>query len=178
MRTSIFTTCLIVISFFTYSQSSSLNSYINFVGDPIPITPWSVGTDGIYYNLNNVGIGTAIPTEKLQVEGNIRLSNDCGYLKKVKGIYLGWASSYGTQFNHGIFSTDGTSYSDDMTLNSYGNVRINFDSNSNGTNTFTIGHATTGLANTLFTLNESGNVGIGESSPSAKIHVNGSAYLN
>ena len=90
---------------------------------------------------------------------------------KTKGIYFTWASAYGTQFHHGIFSTDGTAYSDDITLNSYGNVRINFDSNNNGSNKFTIGHHTTGLSNTLFTLLEDGKVGIGTTSPGKKLHV-------
>lgn len=58
-------------------------------------------------------------------------------------------------------------------MNSYGNVRINFDSNSNGTNKFTIGHHTTGLVNTLFTVNESGNVGIGVSTPTKTLDVSG-----
>jgi hypothetical protein len=132
--------------------------------EPLPITtksPWITGTGKVYYNGGKVGIGTASPAQKLQVEGNLRLLNSGGYIQKVKGLYFTWASSYGTQFNHGIFSTDGTSYSDDITLNSYGNVRINFDSNSNGTNKLTIGHHTTGLSNTLLTIDESGNVGIG-----------------
>ncbi len=134
-------------------------------------SPWVSGTSNIYYNGGNVGIGTSSPVQKLQVEGNLRLLNSGGYIQKVKGLYFTWSSSYGTQFNHGIFSADGTSYSDDITLNSYGNVRINFDSNSNGTNKFSIGHHTTGLSNTLFTVAESGNVGIGVTNPKTSLEI-------
>lgn len=136
-------------------------------------TIWQQNASNIYFNTGNVGIGTTTPAEKLQVEGNLKLLNSCGYIQKVKGIYLGWDSSYGTQFNHGIFSTDGTSYSDDITVNSYGNIRINFDSNSNGTNTFSIGHHTTGLTNTLFTITENGYVGIGTSTPAGSLDIQG-----
>lgn len=143
---------------------------INLSGEP---SVWKLNGSNAYYNDGNVGIGTNNPTEKLQVEGNIRLLNSCGDIKKVKGIYLGWSSNYGIHFQHGLFSTDGTASSDDVTLNSFGNIRLNFDSNSNGSNKLTIGHHTTGLSNTLFTILEDGNVGIGIESPSKKLEVGG-----
>ena len=106
----------------------------------------------------------------LTVSGNTTVSGDI-YGKSVNnaysnlyrfgGIYFTWDSdSYGTNFNHSITSTDNGVYSDDITINSFGHIRMNFDSNNNGTNTFSIGHHTTGTANTLFNLDESGNTTI------------------
>lgn len=88
-------------------------------------------------------------------------------------MYLGWNNTYGKQFNHGIFSHDGSGYSDDILLNSYGNVRVNIDSNNNdGAETFEIGnHTTNGTSNTFFTVNSAGNVGIGEATPDTKLHI-------
>ncbi len=157
-----------LLSFYFYvsnGQDTGIVEKSNLKALPPPPssdTKWIKTTyNRLYYNEGNVGIGTSSPSEKLQIEGNLRLLNSGGYIKKVKGLYFTWHSSYGTQFNHGIFSTDGTSYSDDITLNSYGNVRINFDSNNNGTNKFSIGHHTTGLSYTLFTVADNGHVGIG-----------------
>jgi hypothetical protein len=81
------------------------------------------------------------------------------YINRVGGIFFTWDSdTYGTNTHHSIRSTDGDSWTDCITINSFGNIRMNFDSNSNGTNTFTIGHQTTGTANTLFTLSEAGDI--------------------
>ena len=98
----------------------------------------------------------------LTVNGHIygrSVNGQYSNLYRMGGIYFTWDSdSYGTNFNHSITSTDNGVYGDDITINSYGNVRVNIDSNGNGTNTFTIGRHTTGTANTLLTLNESGNL--------------------
>jgi len=128
----------------------------------------------------NVGVGTTNPSQKLEVNGNIRLANSGGLLYKVKGVCFTWSSSYGTNNYHGIFSTDkGSPYSDDITLNSYGNIRLNFDSNNNGTNEFSIGSNTRYGSNTRFYIGDNGFVGIGTSSPSQKLHIyNGSAYVD
>jgi len=106
----------------------------------------------------------------LTVSGNTTVSGDI-YGKSVNnaysnlyrfgGIYFTWDSdSYGNNFNHSITSTSNGTYGDHITLNSYGNIRMNFDSNSNGTNTFSIGHQSTGTANTLFNLDEAGKATI------------------
>ena len=45
-----------------------------------------------------------------------------------------------------------------MTWNSYGNVRINFDSNNNDSGDFRIGHHGTGTSGTLLTLTSAGTL--------------------
>ena len=79
---------------------------------------------------------------------------------RMGGIYFTWDSdSYGTNFNHSITSTDNGTYSDDITINSYGHVRINIDSNNNGTNVFQVGSHTTGTGgNTWFTIKDAGGI--------------------
>ena len=144
--------------------------------DLILETRWSENLTGIY-SLKKVGIGTSVHNEQLNLEGNLRLANAGSYIQKVKGMYFTWSSDYGTQDYHGIFSTNGTTYSDGITINSYGNVRINFDSNSNGTNNFSVGANTNNLANTYFTVLDGGNVGIGTSSPAYKLHTLGDIYI-
>ena len=79
-------------------------------------------------------------------------------LYKFGGIYFTWnGESYGTNIQHSIRSTYNDVYGDNLTINSYGNVRINIDSNNNGGNEkFEVGSHTTGSANLLFSIDESG----------------------
>ena len=80
---------------------------------------------------------------------------------RMGGIFFTWDSdSYGTNLNHSITSTENGTYTDGITINSYGNVRINIDSNNNDTSTFSIGAGGTGTTGTLLTLDESGNLTI------------------
>lgn len=62
------------------------------------------------------------------------------------GMYLTWDSdSYGTNYEHSITSTDGANnWNDNIKINSYGDVRINIDSNNNGSNGFYVGRHTNG----------------------------------
>jgi hypothetical protein len=86
------------------------------------------------------------------------VNDDYSNLYKFGGIYFTWDSdSYGTNIQHSIRSTYNDVYGDNLTINSYGNVRINIDSNNNGGNEkFEIGSHTTGSANLLFSIDESG----------------------
>jgi hypothetical protein len=89
------------------------------------------------------------------------VNNNRPTINRVGGIYFTWDSdSYGTNDQHSIRSTNGDTWGDHITINSYGNVRINIDSNGNGNNTFSIGRHTTGTANELLTVDESGNIGV------------------
>jgi len=86
------------------------------------------------------------------------VNDEYSNLYKFGGIYFTWDSdSYGTNIQHSIRSTYNDVYGDNLTINSYGNVRINIDSNNNGGNEkFEIGSHTTGSANLLFSIDEAG----------------------
>lgn len=158
-----------------------------------PVTDYSIKN-----NMNNAanrgwtwGASGSTPIAAINTQGKLQIKSDFTsegniYGKSVNsqysnlyrfgGIYFTWDSdSYGTNIHHSIRSTDNNSYSDDLTMNSFGHLRFNFDSNSNGTNVFQIGHESTGTGNTLFHLNESGQLGLGTTSPVSgfKLDVNG-----
>lgn len=98
----------------------------------------------------------------LTVNGHIygrSVNGQYSNLYRMGGVYFTWDSdSYGSNTNHSIRSTNGDTYGDSITINSYGNVRVNIDSNSNGSNTFSIGSGTTGTGNTRLTLDEAGKL--------------------
>ena len=68
-----------------------------------------------------------------------------------------------------------TNTSNNLSINTPNSLRINIDSNNSATDqVFVIGHNQTSVDtnNTLLTILESGNVGIGDASPDRKLHVN------
>lgn len=105
-----------------------------------------------------------LPLSGGTLTGNLSLrsaNNAHDSIYRVGGIYFTWDSdSYGTNDHHSIRSTNGDTWTDAITINSFGNVRINIDSNGNGGNTFSIGRHTTGTGNELLTVDESGNIGV------------------
>jgi hypothetical protein len=118
-----------------YTESEADSRFINASGDTM--------TGDLVFNGHLYGRSV-----------NAQYSN----IYRIGGIYFTWDSdSYGTNFNHSITSSDGGSYADHITINSYGNVRINIDSNGNGTNYFYVGAGTTGTGGVVFTIDESGN---------------------
>ena len=89
-----------------------------------------------------------------------------------------WITFYGnSSLDHAIGSRNNTgAASDDIRINSYGAVYINLDANSNNTSgaDFIIGHhgSSTGTISELFRVSgETGNVGIGTTSPDAKLEI-------
>ena len=100
-------------------------------------------------------------TNNLYMDGDIygkSVNNAYSSIYRIGGVFFTWDSdSYGTNTHHCIRSTDGDTFGDHITLNSFGNVRINFDSNGNGSNYFRIGHHTTGTSGVLLTMDEAGN---------------------
>ncbi len=96
------------------------------------------------------------------VYGNITgksVDKKYSHLYKFGGIHFTWDSdTYGTNTQHAIRSTYGTSFGDSLTMNSFNHIRLNIDSNNNNANSrFEIGHNTSGTSNVIFSVDENGN---------------------
>ena len=114
-------------------------------------------------DFGNVGIGTTSPEEKLQVEGNIRIHGGTDG----KGSQL----DFGDDYRRLTYTTD-----DIMSLQSPESVVIMLDNNNNsGADYFAIkkDNLDPSLGTELFRVQENGNVGIGTTSPGAKLHTIG-----
>ncbi len=100
----------------------------------------------------NVGIGTTVPSQKLNVQGNALISDT---------LYVGTTSR--ALYRSGVNS---------LQLSAAEGVHIDLDDNINSSDEFTITHEK--QKDTLFIiLDANGNTGIGTPSPSEKLEVNG-----
>jgi len=110
----------------------------------------------------NVGIGTSSPSSMLYVAGDAKFESGKIIINEVTG-----ADAYSE-----IRKTNGGS---NFAISSPESIYMLIDSNNDQTNrSFNVGHNSTGPSgsSTLFTVNESGNVGIGTSSPSEELDIN------
>ena len=92
----------------------------------------------------NVGIGTTTPNEKLEVDGNIRLANS-GKLYLWQSHDANYLQYYRWELNSSLTAYINNSGSGGVALKTAGNTRLHIDN--------------------------SGNVGIGTTSPTAKLHI-------
>lgn len=110
---------------------------------------WTAGSPtGTYYlTSGNAGIGTMTPSEKLQVNGSIRVTGSTQSNVASSGIL----DHYSGYTRLGSFGTDNSTYGGFLFLNL----------TANGTNV------------TSLAISPNGNVGIGTTSPQNTLHVNG-----
>ena len=136
-----------------------------------------------FLNGGNVGIGTTVPNEKLEVNGNTRITGS--------GLDVGYNNN-GTNFiqiGNGR-TTNGYAYIDLVGDSTYTDYGFRLIRNTTGANTSTqLIHRGTGALELISTqagyitlktnnaervrVNSSGNVGIGTTSPEAILHING-----
>lgn len=120
-----------------------------------------------------VGIGKVHENGTLDVGGDVFLNGkrldmvrgDTGSINSVGTITFDWtAGSYDHAANHSITSKDSTgAWSDDLRINSYGDVIIDIDSNNNSTSSFIISKHGNGVQGThIFTVDENGNITAGD----------------
>ena len=127
---------------------------------PFPLSLGSGSTINLYMaTTGNVGIGTTAPSERLHATGKIRADNTGG----AYSIYLdplGIATA-GPQLQ---FTNIGSTAGDYMIVGSYNNIN-NIDTKNRDFRIFN------SAGNTLLYGSTTGNVGIGSTNPSGKIHV-------
>ena len=114
----------------------------------------TIGNSLIFDNGTNVGIGNTLPNEKLELSVGNGVAG---------GLRINYAST-------------ATSEGMDITYLNTGNTVTSFDSRYNSNNAvMQFRMKTAATAVTAMTILGSGNVGIGVTSPSAKLHVSGSS---
>jgi trimeric autotransporter adhesin len=114
----------------------------------------------------NVGVGTTSPTQKLEVNGNIKLSSTAGATATPSFIWLGNDYSNGTtrdKLKIYLYNSGTEQYG--FSVGSIGDVQYH----SNSTHDFYVNNGN------AVRINSSGNVGIGTTSPGEKLEVNGVA---
>ena len=128
----------------------------------IPHTYWDRLENNIFYNAGNVGIGTANPKEKLEINGNIGFSNGSSRYIKINDVVSGYGNNLIIKSGGSLLGNSGNLYLDVGSGAIFGNIYIGeFASNVN-------------ISSVLYVNNSNKRVGIGINSPLAKLEIVGS----
>ncbi len=147
-------------------------------------TLWGGTTGGNIWSLNsgNVGIGTTVPSQRLSLGTSSNMPMNIS-LGDWVGMYLGQAnSSWGGLLGHNILMATDNTPKVAATHATFGYRAMVFgynDANTDGIKFYTYrGSVTAGdaLANQRMIINNSGNVGIGITNPTSKLHVYTTAW--
>jgi hypothetical protein len=152
---------------------------------------WQQLGSNIYYNSGNVGIGTATPTSALEVNGEVTVSKNDGPRLTFKDNTLGYERpriSFGGDYL-AVFDGDSTSGHVFSFMNNFNSVR-DYDATlsihgrttgSWGTALSLTHNGTHGIISTdvgdILLMPASGNVGIGTTTPGAKLDVGGQVKI-
>jgi len=137
---------------------------------------WSSGTGGVaYYNSGNVGIGTASPGYALDSVANTTDTSD-GVTWTTAGAFEGNPGSGAAYANRILFNNTNSTNGQNVLDFAHAGVSkwyIGNDYNGNGSQTFAITDAPTGLARLY--IDSTGKTGIGSTTPSSRLSVGTSA---
>lgn len=170
-----------------------------------PISGFLRGADGFVYYEGNVGIGTTLPSEKLEIVGNLKVNGDIESGNIIAGVitalnvnaenlYVGYIGINTLIANTGIITSlfaesgivtsisgIGLTYTDaDITnLNVINGITTSLTTKDlNVTGIATIAQASVGSGATLVTLTQSGRIGIDSTNPQEPLDVNGNVKID
>ena len=128
-----------------FATTNKMHFKVNDGGESSPGTRMTIRGDG------NVGIGTSSPSEKLDVNGSIRI-------REGNDLYIGDSIYDSLRFKHHVNSADTTGYS-------------YIDYNTNSSIRFRTTTSSGSVSSYVMTLDKDGGVGIGTTTPNAKLHL-------
>ena len=143
------------------SQATASSALTNDGAGNLTWAPnWSLNGNNLYYNSGNVGIGSASPTQKLDVAGNINVAAGSGIYLGAAGVAAPGAGSAGQKLQ--LWGTPGAVGASDYSL---GIESSNMWFNTGGGFKWYVGSAVKAV------IDSNGNVGIGSASPVTKLNM-------